>query len=180
MITNIILSLMVVSALVLDLKTNKIPNYITFPGIIMGIILYIITDGFSGLAFGALGAVAGIALLLIPFAIKGIGGGDVKLLGAIGAFKGAQFVFTTFLASAIFGGIIALIVIIWRRKIIEVLKWCFKALYKIFAFIITKGRFKVPLGSFPAKGIKYPYGLAIALGAFLILGLEVAGCLNYF
>ncbi len=173
MITNIILSIMVLLALIMDFRFQKIPNYITFSGTIIGIILYIITDGFSGLANGILGMIVGIALLLIPFAMRGIGGGDVKLLGAIGAFKGVLFVFNTFLASAIFGGIIALAIIVYKGKIIETLKWCFKALYKIFAFLITKGRMNIPLGGFPAKGINYPYGLAIALGAFLILGLEV-------
>ena len=173
MITNIIFILMILSALIIDLKSNKIPNYITFTGTIIGIILYIISDGFSGLAGGTLGMLIGIGLLLIPFMMRGIGGGDVKLLGAIGAFKGAQFVFNTFLASAIFGGLIALVIIIYKRKIIETLKWCFMGLYKIFAFVVTRGRMRIPLMDFPAKGIKYPYGLAISLGAFLILGLEV-------
>ena len=95
MITNIIFILMILSALILDLKSNKIPNYITFTGTIIGIILYIISDGFSGLAGGALGMLIGIGLLLIPFMMRGIGGGDVKLLGAIGAFKGVEFVFSS-------------------------------------------------------------------------------------
>lgn len=140
MITNICLAIMIIFALVFDLKVRKIPNYITFTGTIVGIILYIITDGFSGLINGLLGMLVGIALLLIPFSMRGIGGGDVKLLGAIGAFKGVQFVINTFLASAIFGGIIALLIILYRGKI---------------------------------KGINFPYGLAISIGAYLILGLEV-------
>ena len=173
MITNIFLSTMIILALIFDLKVRKIPNYITFTGTIIGIILYIITDGLSGLADGVLGALAGIALLLIPFALRGIGGGDVKLLGAIGAFKGVQFVFNTFLASAVFGGIISFTIIIFKGKLIETLKWCFRALYKIILLIFSKGKTNMLLGSFPAKGINYPYGLAIALGAFLILGLGV-------
>jgi hypothetical protein len=39
---------------------------------------------------------------------------------------------------------------------------------------------RIPLMEFPAKGIKYPYGLAISLGAFLILGLEVIQWEGYF
>ena len=173
MIINICLIVMILCVLIFDLKVQRIPNYITFSGIIIGLTLYTVTSGISGLFDGILGMLAGIALLLIPFSMRGIGGGDVKLLGAIGAFKGVQFVFNTFLASAVFGGIIAVVIIIYKGKIIETLKWCFKSLYKIILLLFTNGRRNIQSGGFPAKGIAYPYGLAISLGTLLILVLEV-------
>jgi prepilin peptidase CpaA len=48
-------------------------------------------------------------LLVIPFALGGIGAGDVKLLGIIGALKGPDFVFIAFLAAAITGGIMSVV-----------------------------------------------------------------------
>ena len=46
--------------------------------------------------------------MFIPFALGGMGAGDVKLMGVVGALKGPEFVWVAFLASAMAGGILAI------------------------------------------------------------------------
>lgn len=90
-----------------DVRTRKIPNWLTFSAILIGLILNVLGGGLSGLAGGVLGAAAGIGLLLIPFATGGMGAGDVKILAAVGAINGAAFAFRAFVYGAFAGGLMA-------------------------------------------------------------------------
>ncbi|MBV1770150.1 MAG: A24 family peptidase, partial [Candidatus Desulforudis sp.] len=58
----------------------------------------------------------GVAIFVIPFAMGGIGGGDVKLMGAIGALKGWAFTLEAALLTAVWGGVIALLAIVITHR----------------------------------------------------------------
>lgn len=98
-----------------DLGTRKIPNWLTFPTIALGLVLNLVGAGLPGLRNAVLGTVAGTALLLAPFAVGGLGAGDVKMLAAVGALNGAAFAFRAFLYGAVAGGLIAAVVIGMNR-----------------------------------------------------------------
>lgn len=53
------------------------------------------------------GLVAGIAVLLVPFALGWIGAGDVKFFGVVGALLGASWLPRVFFYSALSAGLIA-------------------------------------------------------------------------
>lgn len=102
--------------LITDLRTRKILNIITFPGILAGIILNIFLSGWiTGGIFALKGLVLGILIFWIPFAMGGLGAGDLKLLGVIGAFKGLNFTLYAGLYTAIAGGFISIIIIIFDK-----------------------------------------------------------------
>ena len=161
-----------------DLKERKIPNKITFTGILIGILFNIITGGWMGLLQSLLGMFAGLAIFFLPFVMGGMGAGDVKLMGAIGALMGWQFSVMTALYSAIVGGIMVLLHLIYTGKLRETLK---KMLYTLINFLL---QFAIRLGynetvckayeKFSRNGHDYkkiyiPYGVAIAGGAVLVL-----------
>ena len=50
----------------------------------------------------------------MPFALGGLGGGDVKLLGALGAWLGVTNVVWLALYTGVAGGVLALVVALWR------------------------------------------------------------------
>jgi prepilin peptidase CpaA len=102
------------AAAVYDLRTQKIPNWLTFPAVLLGLSLNVALSGAPGLRDSLLGTIAGVALLFVPFAMGGMGAGDVKMLAAVGAFTGPMFVFRTFLYGSIAGGAIAVAVIAGR------------------------------------------------------------------
>lgn len=99
-----------------DIKWKKIPNILTFPVALTGIVYNGYSMGITaGLLFALKGFAAGILLLIIPFYLGGTGGGDVKLLGAAGSWMGAIAVINLFFYAAIAGAIIALFIMIRKR-----------------------------------------------------------------
>lgn len=155
MITTWVTLILVFTSTVFDIWTRRIPNYLTLTMLIVGLGTNFIYSGIHGLSDSFLGAVIGISLLFIPFVLGGIGAGDVKLLGAIGALNGLNFAFLTFLYSAISGGVIALIILLAKGRLSDVVR-------NLISFL--KARFLGVELSLPSSSIKFPYGTAIMIG----------------
>ena len=171
---NVLLLMLVAASGFFDLKERKIPNKITFMGILIGILFNIITAGWLGLLQSILGMFAGLAIFFIPFVMGGMGAGDVKLMGAIGALMGWQFSVMTALYSAIVGGIMVLIHLLYTGKLRETMTKMIYALVNIilqFAVrlcyneTVYKAHEKFSKNGHDYKKIYIPYGVAIAGGA---------------
>lgn len=120
------------AALISDIRTYKIKNLIIVIFIAAGFLTNFITDGLSGLVNSALAAVIPIPLLIIFFALKMLGAGDIKLFCAIGAIAGVRLVLYTMAYSFISGGAIACIIMLVNRNfrkrgkyLISYLRTCF-------------------------------------------------------
>lgn len=87
-----------------DVRWRRIPNLLVLVGLATAVIWQAVTGGSAGLLFALKGWVLGMALLMIPFVMRGMGAGDVKLLGVVGALQGWVFVVNTFLWMAVWGG----------------------------------------------------------------------------
>src|SRR5438874_12249727 len=105
-----------VVAAVIDGYKLKVPNWITFPMIVSGWILSTISFGWAGLGWSLLGTVVGLALLLPAYAVGGMGAGDVKLLAGVGAWVWGTTTLYAFALSAVIGGVIAVLMVVSRRK----------------------------------------------------------------
>jgi prepilin peptidase CpaA len=101
-------------AAVIDGWKLKVPNWITFPFALSGLIYHFVTHGFAGLTTSLLGCGVGLGLLLIPYVIGGMGAGDVKLFAGVGAWMGASITFGAFLVSTVVGGVLALAMVAYR------------------------------------------------------------------
>src|SRR5690349_17384627 len=85
-------------AAVTDIRTGKIFNVLTFPSMLLGMLLLGVTSGmtagnvgagFSGALQGLLGCLSGMAIMIgMKLFLRALGHGDTKLMGAIGAFVG--------------------------------------------------------------------------------------------
>jgi len=109
---------LVVAAVIDGLKL-KVPNWITFPMIISGWIYSAAFSpyaGWEGLMFSLVGTAVGLALLLPLYAIGGMGAGDVKLLAGVGAWVWGTVTLYAFAVSAVVGGIIAVLMVVSKRK----------------------------------------------------------------
>lgn len=150
-----------------DLKNRKIYNKVIFPSLFLALGLHLYFNGFSGLSESVSGFFVGLALLLIPYLMGGMGAGDVKLLAFIGAVEGVSFVITTALYMAFLGGALALIILLFRRGVWIRLK---SIIYFLSSF---KQGMKVPIGIHKEDlQSTYPYGVAIAGGAVITLVME--------
>lgn len=69
-----------------DWRNRRIPNWLTVPGLLVGIAVNGMSGGWNGMKTSLLGAGLGL-LLLLPFVLlRSLGAGDWKLAGALGAF----------------------------------------------------------------------------------------------
>ncbi|WKZ18810.1 MAG: A24 family peptidase [Candidatus Jettenia sp. CY-1] len=143
-----------------DIRSHRIPNWLTFPAMATGLAFYTYTKGIPGLISSIEGLFLGIALFMPFYLAAGMGAGDVKLMGAVGGFLGMKGVFIASLGTALIGGIYAMILLAFHGYLMETLKR-YGAILKIF---VLTGRFTyLP----PEKKEKMPilaYGVAIALG----------------
>jgi prepilin peptidase CpaA len=91
-----------------DLRTRRIPQVLTLGGAAAGVAFHLAGSGWSGAAGSLAGWALGIAIFAAPFALGGLGAGDVKLLGALGAWLGPADVVWLALYAGVAGGVLAI------------------------------------------------------------------------
>src|SRR5690606_32818626 len=123
--------LLVAVAAWLDVRAGRIPNLLTVGG------------------------------LAAAFALRGLGGGDVKLLAAVGAFLGPERLVTALLAGGVAGGVLALAVALRRGVLLPALL----GTGNVLAHWLTLGRAGERRTLASPGAITVPYGVAIAVGA---------------
>jgi prepilin peptidase CpaA len=97
-------------ACVVDIRSRRVPNALTF-GAAGTAMLFHVLDGQSNGFFQSIeGWLVGAAIFFIPFALGGLGGGDVKLLAALGAWVGPVDAIWIALYAGVAGGVLALAV----------------------------------------------------------------------
>lgn len=92
-------ALLTVTAATIDLRSRRVPNWLTVTGLGAAVLLHTVMQGPAGIGFALLGFATGFGLLLILWLIGGAGGGDVKLMGAVGAWLGVGLTWRVFLVS---------------------------------------------------------------------------------
>jgi prepilin peptidase CpaA len=92
------------AAAVLDVRWFRVPNALTVPLLIVGLVVQAVAGGAGGLGAGLVGAVAAFGVLIGFYAIGAMGAGDVKLGAAVGAWLGAEAALQVLLAAALAGG----------------------------------------------------------------------------
>jgi prepilin peptidase CpaA len=107
-VTYVIAMLIGLAACVTDVRSRRIPNVLTFGSAFAALIFHTVTAGSSGLLTALAGWGLGIAFFFPPFALGGMGGGDVKLLGALGAWLGPGLAMWVALYAGLAGGVLAL------------------------------------------------------------------------
>ncbi len=110
------LFLLIAMALISDIRTYKIKNAIIVIFLTAGFLTNSIASGLSGLAGSLLATALPIPLLLIFFALRMLGAGDIKLFCTIGAIAGVRFVLYAMAYSFIAGGIIACSIMLTNKS----------------------------------------------------------------
>ncbi len=110
-----------VAAATTDVRTGHIPNWITLPPLVIGPVLYGVTEGLVGLG----SSLFAIALCgAIPYAMfrrDALGGGDVKLFGALGALAGPVVGLEMQLYGMLAGTLWAAVVLAYRGRLLAML-----------------------------------------------------------
>jgi prepilin peptidase CpaA len=168
---EIALAVLAIAAAGYDLKFRRIPNWLVLAGIVAGFALNIFFFGLAGLGRAAFGLAAATAVYLPLFALRAMGGGDVKLMAAIGSMAGAGNWFVLFLIASIAGGVMAVVLLLvrggLRRTVLNVLD-IFAALLRLRAPFRERPELDVAHSS----AVTLPHGVSIAIGTFLFIALS--------
>jgi prepilin peptidase CpaA len=92
-----------------DVRTRRIPNVLTFGAAGAGLAFHAFFSG-SGPLTALAGWLTGVLFFSPLFLLRGMGAGDLKLLGALGAWLGPLMALRIGLWSALAGGVLAILV----------------------------------------------------------------------
>ena len=151
-----------------DLKSGRIPNWLTYSGLIGGLAARSWLEGWMGMRLGLVGALLGGGMFFMFFLARGMGAGDVKLMAAVGCLAGEKQTATVIIATAIAGGLMAIGYMVFYKRVGRTLR----NVGKLVRFRVTSGSRTHPEISLQSSGsIRLPYAVAIAAGALYSVGV---------
>ena len=150
-------------AMAWDTLRRKIPNRLTFTSALLGAACSVLALGITpGVLHSMQGWALGLGILLIPFLLGGMGGGDVKLLAAAGAWIGPGAVFNFFLYAALIGAVMGLVKVFCKNGK--------TGLAHLGVDIITSLYLRQPPMADKEQGLPYSIPIGMGFGAWLLLG----------
>ena len=153
-----------ICAAVLDWRYRRIPNWLTVSGLLAGIAVNTALFGLAGMKAGLLGVALGLGLLLPFVLLRSLGAGDWKLAGALGASLGPRELMTVLMGTILVAGVMALAVVIWRRRLMQTLG---NIVQMLAAFL--RLRMPAPEVSLDSpQSTKISFGIAMALTVLLV------------
>jgi prepilin peptidase CpaA len=146
-----------------DLRSRRIPNWLTVSGAAVGVVANTVLGGWAGLKTSLLGLVLGLGLLLPLVLLRSLGAGDWKLSGALGAFTGPTVLIDLLIGSVFVAGLMALALVIYKGRMRQTLRNIGHILVSLVTFQLPGTR--VSLDN--PDSLKVPYGVALALTVVL-------------
>ena len=155
---------------VYDIRSRRVPNALTLPAILLGLLLHLALGGWrqaGGAAFA--GLTCGVIFFIFHLA-GGMGAGDVKLITAAGCIAGLSQVAHLLILTGLAGGLMAIGLALYRHRFKE-------TMHNIGVLVVhhsTDGLAHHPeLNIGNAQTLRLPYALAIATGSALSLCLLI-------
>jgi prepilin peptidase CpaA len=147
---------------VCDIRSHRIPNWLTGTSMLLGLALHLSLQGWIALGAAALAGAIGGGVFLLFYLGGGMGGGDVKLMAAVSVLAGLSHVRDVLLATTLLGGVFAVVFALFRGQLKSVLA-------NIVTLIIHHGRTGLTphseLNITNPLTLRLPYGIAVAAGA---------------
>ena len=151
---------------VFDVKSRRIPNFITVPFFLLGLAMHLALGGWKQLLTSlAAGLICGLVFLVFYLA-GGMGAGDVKLIMAVGCIAGLSHIAYILVLTALSGGVMALVLAMARGRLQQTIM----NVGELATHHSHEGLQPHPdlnLGN--AATLRLPYALAIAGGSLITL-----------
>lgn len=168
-VSQVAVVLVGLAACVTDFRSRRIPNVLTFGASVAAFVFWAASGGLTGLGFSLAGWVVGCLLFLPWFLLRGMGGGDVKLLAALGAWVGPGLAVWVALYAAIAGGVFAVVVTLLSGYLGTMVR----NVWGLLMFWRVAGVQPHPdLTLATAAGPRLPYAFPITAGAVAVLWLR--------
>lgn len=146
-------------AIVSDLHSRRIPNWLTGSALLMGFGFHTVVNHVAGSIFSLEGMAVGLGVFLVLYGFGWMGAGDVKLFAAIGSFLGPFQTLSAAVLIALAGGLLAILTLGfqtgWRRTGVWIWSW---------AQTLFLTRSLQPADSGEKSTVKVPYAVAISIG----------------
>jgi prepilin peptidase CpaA len=153
-----------------DLVARRIPNRIVLGGLIVALFAQVWLLGpLKGGAAWIEGALAGFALLLPFYLVRGMAAGDVKLMMTIGAWLGPAFALHIVLVTLLIGGVWSIAVIVKRGRIKDLMRLIHRISARWLPNAVWIGVAPQAPNEKPASLGTLPYGVAIASATIGVL-----------
>lgn len=155
-----------------DLRVRRIPNRVVISGAVIGMAMGAALDDGIGIVAALLGLGLGLLVFMPLYLLRATGAGDVKLVAMVGAYLGPQDLLGAILAIFLAGGIMTVVVACHRGVLKLAISNIRGLLLEVFLRMASG---QLPrLEELPAPAARAPYGVAIAAGTLLYLGLGTA------
>lgn len=162
----------VIASVIVDARSRRIPNLLSGTALLAGLVLNGLYFGFVGLAQSFGGAVLMLLVLSAPFAMGGLGGGDVKMMAAVGALIGPRLALSGLLLGMMAGGVIMVIHLAWRGRLREKLGNMRAMLVNA---ALTQSVAPLRVSANDPGAVALPYSVPLGLGIFLALAGAMGG-----
>ena len=159
------------AAAIYDLRYRRIPNWLCAAGLILGVVVNISLSQWVGLRQAVLGMALAFAVYLPLFALRAMGGGDLKLMVAVGSLAGPANWFAIFILTALFGGAIALVLLMVRGGLIRALRNVLTILEELVHFRAPH-RSDATLDIAHPHAVTLPHAISICCGSLAFLWLS--------
>jgi prepilin peptidase CpaA len=151
---------------VFDVKSRRIPNFITMPAFLFGLALHLALGGWRQLLSSLAAGLICAAVFLVFYIAGGMGAGDVKLILAVGCIAGLSHVAYLLVLTALSGGVMAIVWAVARGQLQQTIV----NVGELASHHRHAGLQPHPdLNLKNAATLRLPYALAIAGGSILTL-----------
>jgi prepilin peptidase CpaA len=148
----------------IDGKQLRVPNWLTFPMVVSGLIYSAWAGGWAGFQDGFFGMLVGLACLLPLYAVGGMGAGDVKLLAGVGAWMGVSATFYAFCVSTVVGAVMAVLMVLYKKSVSKHYSQLLLILSEWLTIKNPKELSRIAAERKPSM-LLLPYGIPICIGS---------------
>jgi prepilin peptidase CpaA len=172
---RVLVEVLVIIAAIWDIRSRRIPNWLTLPGVILGVGVNTFLFETNGLKFSLIGLGFAFVVYFVLYLLHAMGAGDVKLMAAVGAAVGPASWFVILLLTTITGAIAGLILVAFKGRLR-------RTFANVGIILMSLGRGRAPYKDTPEldvnsdQGMRLPHGalIAIATLGFLVAELRWA------
>ena len=158
------------SAVYFDLRFDRIPNIINVLGFVSGLVISSACFGLGALLGSLCGSALGFVIMILPFLLHMVGGGDVKFFCAAGSIVGWHLLWPSFLTGAALGGAIGIVLLIAHDRSLTRLR-CRLILLQAGCW---RRRSSVPSLSGPGLAdVRFPYSVPLSIGLVAVTSIQL-------